>query len=208
MKSLFSFIILLFVLVTSVQAQDAVVVEQNKSVQFGFGVGLSKELSMAGSSEQLGINTLPIDLANFSVIIKGKNFRIEPSLGYLSVSSEYSNSGVTSESSLSNIRLGTVLAYNNSSIESMNFYYGIDFGVILSNISSKSSTSTESTDKSKTDFFIGPAVGGEYLFNKYFSLGGEINLNYVSVGEYDEDSGSTTWLMSTRGLIYLRWYLN
>ncbi len=41
--------------------------------------------------------------------------------------------------------------------------------------------------KSKTDFFIGPAIGGEYMFNKHFSLGGEINLNYISIGHYDSE---------------------
>lgn len=183
---------------------------EDSNVQVGFGVSLSKELSMFIQSEQLEIMTLPVDLANFTVIIKGKNFRFEPSLGFFTTSSDYSNAGYNSESSTSNTRLGAVLAYNNSSIVSMNFYYGVDFGVILTNYSHSSSTSTESTDESKTDFFIGPAVGGEYMFNKHFSLGGEINLNYISVGEFDGDSEgeSSIWAISTRGVIYLRWYVN
>jgi hypothetical protein len=156
------------------------------------------------------IITLPIDLANFSFIIRGKNFRIEPSLGYFTLSSDYSDGEYSGESSMSNFRIGAVIAYNNSSFESMNFYYGIDIGVILSSISGSSNnpyTGSESIDESKTDFFIGPAIGGEYMFNRYFSLGGEINLNYISVGNYgDEDA--TTWLISTRGAVYVRWYVN
>jgi hypothetical protein len=179
------------------------------NVQFGFGVSLTREVPTFASTEEMDIMTLPIDLANFSLVIKGKNFRIEPSLGYFTGSSDYSNGQYHSESSISNFRIGAVIAYNNSAIESMNFYYGIDIGVILSSLSASSSTSNESTDESKTDFFVGPAIGGEYMFNRHFSLGGEINLNYISVGNYGDSEGdNTTWLISTRGAIYVRWYVN
>jgi len=180
---------------------------EESSVQFGFGVNLSREVPTFTSSENMETVILPIDLANFSFVIRGKNFRIEPSLGYFYGSSESSSNQFISEISTSNFRLGAVIAYNNSSFESMNFYYGIDIGIILSSISATSSYSNESVDESKTDFFIGPAIGGEYMFNRYFSLGGEINLNYVSVGNYG-DGDSTTWLLSTRGAVYLRWYVN
>jgi hypothetical protein len=147
-------------------------------------------------------------MANFSMSIKGSFFRFEPSLGYFTMSSENSEPGLTTSSSSSNIRLGGVLAFNNDPIESVDFYYGVDFGFILSSYSYTSSISTASTDKSKTDFFIGPAVGGEYMFNRHFSLGGEINLNYISIGQYDSDSEPSSWAISTRGLIFLRWYVN
>ena len=185
---------------------------QESSVQFGFGVNLSREVPTFTSNEDMEIITLPIDLANFSFVIKGKNFRIEPSLGYFSLSNEGSIDQYNYDYSASNFRIGAVIAYNNSSFESMNFYYGIDIGVILSSISSSSNIpNSTSTDISKTDFFIGPAIGGEYMFNKYFSLGGEINLNYVSVGNYsdgEDESDTTTWLISTRGAVYVRWYVN
>lgn len=180
-------------------------------VQFGFGVSLSSELTVYnfyGGYEESQIETLPINMANFSMIIKGSFFRFEPSLGYFTMSSDYSNAGYTYEKSNSNIRLGAVVAFNNDPIESMNFYYGVDFGFIFSSYSYTSSISTESTDESKTDFFIGPAVGGEYMFNKHFSLGGEINLNYISIGHYDSEGESSSWAFSTRGLIFLRWYIN
>ena len=182
--------------------------EQENNMQFGFGVSIAREVPTF-TSEELEVIALPIDLANFSMIIKGKNFRIEPSLGYFTGSSEYSNGQYKYESSTSNFRIGAVIAYNNSSFESMNFYYGIDIGIILSSYSYSSSMSSESSDGSKTDFFVGPAIGGEYLFNRYFSLGGEINLNYISIGNYgDSDGDSSTWMISTRGAVYVRWYVN
>lgn len=185
--------------------------EEGNGIQFGFGVSLSSELSMYnvyGGYEESQIETLPINMANFSMIIKGSFFRFEPSLGYFTMSSDYSGGGYTFERSSSNIRLGAVIAFNNDPIESVNFYYGVDFGFILSSKSRTSNISNESTDESKTDFFIGPAVGGEYMFNKHFSLGGEINLNYISIGNYDSEGESSSWAISTRGLIFLRWYIN
>ena len=212
MKTLSSFF--LFLLFTAF----AIGQTEESNVQFGFGVGMSRNFPIL-INEDLETLTLPIDFANFSFVIRGRNFRIEPSLGYFTVSNEGSIEGPMGEqyhyeTSMSNFRIGAVIAYNNSSFESMNFYYGIDVGVILSSTSSSSNypyTSNQSTDRSKTDFFIGPAIGGEYMFNRYFSLGGEITANYVSVGNYsdgDDESDTTTWLISTRGAVYVRWYVN
>ena len=185
--------------------------DKDNSVQFGLGVSLSSELSVYRVYSELGelqIITQPMNMANFSMIIKVKSFRFEPSFGYYTSTREYSDAGYSSDRSSSNLRLGAVVGFNNDSIESMNFYYGVDFGFIISSYSYTSSISDQSTDDSKTDFFIGPAVGGEYMFNKHFSLGGEINLNYISFGQYDSEGESSSWAISTRGLIYLRWYVN
>lgn len=185
--------------------------DEDNDIQFGFGVSLSSEYSVYNFSsyqEEWQIQTLPVDMANFSVIIKGSFFRFEPSVGYFTMSSDYSGVGYTFERSSSNIRLGAVVAFNNDPIESVDFYYGVGFGFIFSSFSYTSISSTESIDESKTDFFIGPAVGGEYMFNKHFSLGGEINLNYISIGDYDSEGASSGWAVSTRGQIFIRWYVN
>ncbi len=184
---------------------------EDNDVQFGLGVSLSSELTMYRIYSENGeqqIITQPINMANFSMIIKGSFFRFEPSIGYFTMSSDYSEPAYTSGRASSNLRLGAVVAFNSDSIESMNFYYGIDFGFIISSYSYTSSSSDQSTDDSKTDFFIGPAIGGEYMFNRHFSLGGEINLNYISIGHYDYEGEASSWAISTRGLIFIRWYVN
>lgn len=184
---------LLLLFVESAKAQD-------DRVRVGFGVGFGKDMGIIfiGENFEPLSPVLPVDFANFSVIILSKNFRFEPTFGYYSYS-HTSSSG--SESSSSNFRLGAVLAYANSKA-SMNYYYGIDIGAILS------SQSSSSTDRSKTDFYIGPAIGGEYMFSDNFSLGGEIQVNYIKLGNFDEDSDASTSLVSTRGKIILRWYVN
>ena len=79
-----TFLFLVFTIFSFAQTDDS-------KVLFGFGVSLTREIPTFASTEEMEIMTLPIDLANFSLVIKGKNFRIEPSLGYFTGSSDYSN---------------------------------------------------------------------------------------------------------------------
>lgn len=191
--------ILLFLFVINVKAQD-------DPVRIGFGVGFGQGFNFFGG-EELSVITLPIDFADFSVVIRTRNFRFEPTFGYFRSSYTSNSSGYTHESSSSNLRLGTVLAYA-TAISSMNLYYGIDVGVILSSEKSESTyPGSTSTDRSKTDFFIGPAIGGEYMFSENFSLGGEIQINYISIGNFDSDLDASSSAVSSRGKIMLRWYV-
>ena len=199
---------LLLLFVTSAKAQD-------DRVRIGFGVGFGQIVT--------SLTSLPIDLADFSLIIRGKNFRFEPTLGYFSITTEEVSTEtiqgqevqITEESKSSNLRLGTVLAYSNT-IGSTNLYYGIDFGVILSSQTEEATLEglTVSIDESKTDFFIGPTVGGEYMFSDNFSLGGEIQINYISIGNFEDGEplvdvpDVSTSAISSRGKVTLRWYVN
>ena len=198
---------LLLLSVISVKAQD-------DPVRIGFGVGFGREftsvISYYGGIEDLSVITLPVDFVDLSVTIRSKNFLFEPNFGYYSTSFSYtpSNSDNREEIHTSNLRLGTVLAYVNSN-ESLNYYFGIDLGVILTSNSRESTYqgSTDINENSKTDFFIGPVIGGEYMFSNNFSLGGEIQVNYISIGNYDDDSDVSSSAISTRGKIILRWYV-
>ena len=208
MKLIKSFLccVMLILSVISVKAQD-------DPVRIGFGVGFGREFTSVyvyGVFEELAVLTLPVEFADLSVTIRSKNFLFEPTFGYYSTTSSYtySSSDNREEINTSNLRLGTVLAYVNTN-ESLNYYFGIDLGVVLTSHSSESNYfgSTESTDKSKTDFFIGPAIGGEYMFSNNFSLGGEIQVNYISFGNFNDDSDFSTSAISTRGKIIIRWYV-
>ena len=208
MKLIKSFLccVMLLLSVISIKAQD-------DPVRIGFGVGFGRELTSVISvygNEDLSVITLPVDFVDLSVTIRSKNFLFEPNFGYYSTSWSYtsSSSDNSQEYKTSNLRLGTVLAYVNTN-ESLNYYYGIDLGVILASESSESNYNgnSETTDKSKTDFFIGPAIGGEYMFSNNFSLGGEIQVNYISFGNFNDDSDVSTSAISSRGKIILRWYV-
>lgn len=207
MKLIKSFLCCVMVLlsVISVKAQD-------DPVRIGFGVGFGREYTpvyVYGGIEELSVITLPVEFVDLSVTIRSKNFLFEPTFGYSSTSHSYTSlSERKHERNFSNLRLGTVLAYVNTN-ESLNYYYGIDLGVILTSVSNESSYlgNTETSDQSKTDFFIGPAIGGEYMFSNNFSLGGEIQVNYISFGNFGDNSDDSISAISTRGKIILRWYV-
>jgi len=183
---------------------------QNAKTRIGFGVTFGRELAFVSEADFSSL-TLPVDFANFSVAIRGTNFRFEPTLGYFRFSSSSSASPPfgPSEFKSSNWRVGAVLALARPR-ESMNCYYGVNVGFVFSSI--KSEFDNDSSSDSKTDFYIGPAIGGEYLFgNGDFSLGGEIQINYISIGDFgDGNSGFEESLsaISTKGMIIVRWYIN
>jgi len=201
---------LLLLFVASARAQD-------DRVRLGLGVGFGQGLNINLGEEDLSGVTLPIDFANFTFIINSKMIRFEPNFGFfnysqtIDVNNPYEN--YKREQTISNFRIGAVIAYANA-VTSVNLYYGLNIGVIISSTSADIS-GQESNDESKTDFFIGPAIGGEYMFSDNFSLGGEIQVNYISVGQFDQEGVDPDYtvdvsesVVSTRGMIILRWYVN
>ncbi len=189
------FLVSLFILVIftlNLSAQEA-------ETRYGIGVNFAKDFVLAAvGGADYSFMSLPYDFSNISIVFRSPKVRLEPSVGYF----RYSISNGT-ERSLSDWRLGLNLAVNNVT-GNMHHYYGINIGVILSSISVESGSS--SSDESKTDFFIGPLIGGEYNFSEYLSLGGEVQFNYISLGQYDEDSDASESALTTRAIIILRWY--
>jgi len=209
---------LLLLFVVSANAQD-----DRTRVGFGVGVGMNSPLGSPDDGD-FSMLSAPASFANFTFVVRGKNFRLEPNFGYFSYSVEadraYSNGDTyLGELKSSNFRVGAVIAYA-TAIASLNLYYGINIGIILSSASSEdtwrgSFTSSDSEDASKTDFFVGPAIGGEYMFSDNFSFGGEIQINYITVGQFDWElsEGTTkndvsTTVITTNALVILRWYVN
>ncbi|MEN8193920.1 MAG: hypothetical protein ABFS12_13945 [Bacteroidota bacterium] len=165
---------------------------QNGQLRIGFGVGLGQANIFSGG-DGLSTVTLPTDFTNIRVVFRKGNFRLEPHLGYFRFSSSSSNS----ESSFSNLRLGSILSFAYSK-GSMNYYYGINIGAVFTSVS----------DESKTDIYFGPVLGGEYMFSENFSLGGEIFANYILMGMYSgNNSNKSQSSMSTKGMVVLRWYV-
>jgi hypothetical protein len=184
------FIILLSIPLKLVSQESAI--SKNDQMRIGFGVGFG-QTNIFGSGGDLASVALPIDFSNFSVVFRKENFRIEPSLGYFS----YSSSSDNDEYSSSNFRIGSIFALA-SSRGSMNYYYGIDIGAVFGS----------TTDNSWTDFYIGAVTGGEYMFSDNFSLGGEIQLSYISIGQSgDNDSNRSESFISTKSMVILRWYV-
>jgi hypothetical protein len=67
----------------------------------------------------------------------------------------------------------------------------------------------------RIDFTWGPAIGGEYFFTKNLSLGGEVQFNFVKIGNSKTDpevnaadnvEEAEQSPMRTKPLVFVRWY--
>ena len=166
-------LIILFSLPLKLFSLEQKILEDNQ-LRIGFGIGYGQTIFMDWKSDISSL-FLPTDFTKFSVVFRYENFRIEPNLGYCSGINSLGNH----KNTFSNFRIGSIFAavYLKGS---MNYYYGIDLGIVL----------TSNSNDSKTDFYVGPVIGAEYLFSKYFSLGGEVQLNYISIGQYGDSNSN------------------
>ena len=151
----------------------------------------------------------------------GENFRVEPegSIFYVSEERTTERTGETSRSSGTTtiIRVGSGLFYVWSGDNSLDYYVGPRLGIFSTLFSSRSDNGEEmKSSTSQFDFFVGPSVGGEFFFTPQLSLGGEVQVNYISFGQPETErtppDSSTSTTTTTKSvvisdaLIFLRWY--
>ena len=168
---------------------------QEKRSRIGFGVSLGKEIINI-PNEALTL----LDFPSFYLPIRiSPNFRLEPEIGYY----RYSRSDEDWKGSYSILSIGCGI-FRMTRKGNVDIYYGARLGLISSSNSYESSWSDGK--ESKTDFYVGPAFGGEYFFTQHLTLGGEIQFNYIFMGQWDGGEGSES-VMRTKPLIFVRWYL-
>ena len=172
--------------------------ETSPGTRVGIGVALERTL-LFGDEGDLAF--LPVGLSNIYVpIVMASGFRIEPEIGYLRLS----ESGDDWKSSGSSMRFGLgilpAVRRGNTSI-----YFGARLGLVYTKTSFEF-TGSESRSESKTDYYVGAAVGAEYGFSTHFTVGAEVQVNYISVGDFAEESDGSHSLIGNRNLVFLRWY--
>ena len=175
---------------------------QEKAARFGIGVSMGKEVL---GFEDGGLVTV-FDFPSFYMpILISPRFRLEPEIGLW----RYSGSGKNWEESYTILSLGCGI-FPMTKKGKVYIYYGARFGLIRISYSAEYSWNghTESDDDSKTDFHVSPAIGGEYFFTDHLSLGGEAQLNYIFVGQVDDDDDDdvSESLIRSKTLIFVRWY--
>ena len=164
---------------------------QDDGVKVGIGVNLiqatiAPDLSGGGTfgAVALGDILVPIHF--------GQRFKLEPWLGVVRSREKSEDTGFTSEEKLTQWRFGTGLYYRFPASESFVPYFGPRVGLLLTSFSNEFTNGGSSKfELSETDFLIGLALGGEYFFSGHFSLGGEVQLNYISLGEPTEKVDGT-----------------
>jgi hypothetical protein len=171
---------------------------QEKAPSFGIGVSMGREILMVYDQ---GIVTLSDYPSFYMPIPISSGFRIEPEIG-LWLHSYSREDGGDRKSSYSIISLGCgIFPITNKG--KIYIYYGARFRMVRF-LNSIEDVYTD-RDDSKTDIHFGPAVGGEYFFTDHFTLGGEVQLDYISIGQFDDDDVSEK-LINTKTLIFVRWY--
>jgi hypothetical protein len=90
---------------------------------------------------------------------------------------------------------------------------GIRTGLVRQASTSKSSGQKTETDQ--TNYHIGPVIGAEYFFIPKMSLGAQVGISYIHIGDRNVDSDSQVGadsadtdqsMLANNGKITLRWY--
>ena len=190
-------------------ASGACALGQQGQVRFGLGVSVNPTMLFSSSSSSTMFQ--PVGLTNIYIpFMPSANFRIEPEGGIVSISSETSGSSPFKASSTS-LRLGIGFFYVRPLDSTFSFYVGPRLGILASSTTYKFSFDPESKT-SETDFFLGGCIGGEYAFSPHFSLGGEVQLNYISYGSPDQTPASISVssrsqsAFTNNALMFCRWY--
>lgn len=168
---------------------------QNKN-KIGLGVGLNTSALIGAITEGAFVSSTGIYLP----ISMPPTIRFEPNVAFARTVSKND----TAKESDAAIQVGAGLFTMQSVNTATQIYFGVRAGAAFNQ--SKSSFGPNSTTRSKTDFFVGPAFGGEYFFSDNFSLGAEAQLVMVFFGSYDDDSEVSTNLLFTNSIFFTRVY--
>jgi hypothetical protein len=181
-------------------------VKKTKLFRIGIGTGIihnviayepfeydSSPLNLKGATQIF----IPIDVAFV---------RFEPEFAIQIIDLKF---GRTEEQrTLKSIRIGAGLFGVKSFGESMRVYAGIRAVKIRSSsIYVAPPNSRNSASNTKTDVYIGPSIGGEYLIGEHFSVGIEAGLDYGRLGDFYDYDDTETKTLSTRTQVMARFYL-
>lgn len=202
------------ILALAVLAASPVAAQESAASSSGrFGIGVTLNPTTVLADANLGF--IPLGVTNFVLPIRvSSRVTLEPELGVFRFTEDVTGAaGVTSETKLSNFRVGAGLLFNLTDRSALVPYVGPRVGLVFSTLEERSSfggTTTTST-QDQTGVYFGGALGAQHFFTRHFSLGGEVQLLYTTIS-YDETSSGGTppersqSLMTTNGLVMLRWY--
>ncbi|MEK7263428.1 MAG: hypothetical protein AAB071_02825 [Bacteroidota bacterium] len=201
---------------------------QDGQFSIGAGVGVNPVTSVTylfyGRDKQSSTSAVfPYEYYSFPriniylPITYNEHFRIEPEFGMLK--SRRSETNSSSYYYSSNVRTLTMIRYGSGFFyrwlvdSAVAMYGGTRAGFFSYHYKYVEQDITDNYDRRENDYYISPSLGGEYLFSKYFALGGEMQFNYVRYGDLINEGQSTENTdtitedeLTTSGLIFIRWY--
>lgn len=156
----------------------------------------------------LGMTNIGLDLFEFAVLTPASiyipidfgSFRLEPEIGFARFQEKFGDFEETSTV----FQIGTGI-FALRRMGSTTIYYGGRVGLVRFSLSEEGPGDDDS-ESSSTNVFLGPSMGAEHNFSDHFSLGGEVQVLYTSIGSEDEDDDSSASFLRTRPVFFVRWY--
>lgn len=201
-KKSFYFFIIIFIAYTNIEMSA-------DDMYFGIGAGINP-LNMSVKNDDL---LVPMELISFYFPIQiAEEIRIEPEIGLYTAKKDIRTNTYTSTNSetLFKIGAGAFITMPKGDIRT---YLGGRFAFLFANEDDEETAGSSSeTGKSQTIVVYSACFGAEYLFNKNFCAGIEMQLNYLSVGKVEESPLPSVevkrdqYALSTGAVIFLRFF--
>jgi hypothetical protein len=187
------------------RADDGEKSDEEKKPKFGVGVSFSPFRGIFVERFR------PLDLADIRVpIFIGSHVKLEPEIGILRMTETVSGGDFlfdprVRKETFTQLRLALGGYYRHSATEKLEIYVGPRVGIIRSTESIRRDDDEDS--ETLKDLLLGAALGGEYFFSNHFSLGGEVQFNYLSFDETEDPFSRTeASLLTTNASVLLRFY--
>jgi len=191
----------------------------SQETRVGLGVSLDKTLVQLGGGGSVGsmasIDVLPVSFATFSIpILINGAAKVEPEIGYVRFGTSVDDPMAGDyESAASYWQLALGIS-GGKRVDNLLYLFGLRGGLIRQS-SSYEQGSVES-ESSQMSFHVGPILGAEYFFHPRASLGAQVGLSYIHVGEAEtetddpdgigEDEDVSQYMLGNSAKLSLRWY--
>lgn len=171
--------------------------------KFGISIPLGGAITIFGLD---GILNLPVSLIAPRITLQSDARKIEIGIGFLKTNFKSDEPDFTSESSATSLKLQVAVS-KEVKIDDLAIYIGGQIGIIRNSSSSSFSSSfgSDSNEESFNHWYLGPIFGGEHFFSEHASLGGEVQFNYIKIGQGENSDGSGS-IISTNVLLLFRFY--
>lgn len=194
----------------------------SQDARVGLGVGWDKSLFIvedgSGSAAAAAYELVPVGFTMFSVpILIGGTAKVEPEIGFYRNAVSREGEGGLPDSEFSSSFWQMALGISGGKrVDNLLYQFGVRGG--FTRQAAKSEQGETEFKSSRMNFHVGPTAGAEYFFHPGMSVGAQIGLSYVFIGQPDteesdpdfpgveDDAEVSEYLLGNSARISLRWY--
>lgn len=159
---------------------STVAAAQRNSFYAGIGIALNPAAIVVNNTDMF----LPVGLMNIFVPLQiSPHWRVEPEFGILSIRDNTTSGAASQQQSWQYTRFGTGVFYAWQPIASTQLYTGVRSGLLWYTTTRQTTNDIPQEQQSaQWSYYTGLCLGGEYYFSPHFSIGAEVQLYYVHIG--------------------------